>query len=324
MQQQKPRKLRQGEIKILKALELGAKTNKEIGKETGFSNQPTLLSAYLKNLQKLGLITRDIDTRKYRSEKISVEKLFFNDVSEFLNEQVAIDLKSDKKPLILAPLWFAVTDSKASEFKQILEKTLEKPESIVALVEPFNIVWRAWQNYILAQRKPKDRETITRYQELLLECYKLATKLPPIEEAADLVETCVREKLRQEFPEKQSFSEDVISIEVERQLKIMRETIDGIQQPWSLEDLERRLRIRDSWQSLQTPDQETQKRLEKILNFLEDPANKKVYESYLKSLEDAPKTLVVYPALGFKGYIKKLKELYPEKAKTLQGGVPHA
>lgn len=58
-----PVKLRGGERKILKVLKTGKKSFSELKEETGLS--ASVLSDYLKRLQKLEKIARDIDSRKY-------------------------------------------------------------------------------------------------------------------------------------------------------------------------------------------------------------------------------------------------------------------
>lgn len=70
--------LRPGEIKILKAVQesnerfndLSSQTNKKTG-----ILQPNCLSEYLINLQKKGLVLRDIDSRKYGITKRGLKAL---------------------------------------------------------------------------------------------------------------------------------------------------------------------------------------------------------------------------------------------------------
>ena len=60
----KPSIVKPGEIRILKALEDGPLRDKELIERASISS-PNVRIGYLRNLRKQGLITRDIDTRKY-------------------------------------------------------------------------------------------------------------------------------------------------------------------------------------------------------------------------------------------------------------------
>jgi hypothetical protein len=312
--------LRQGEIKILKALESGAKTNKEIGDATGFSHQPTLLSRYLKSLQKHGLVTRDVDTRKYRADKISVEKLFYHDLLEFLSEQVGIDLntvKEELKPIITNPLWLSVTDQKATAFRKELKKTLENPQNNEVLNKVWRIVADAWENYILAHREPKEREIIIKYKQSLLEAYRLMVKKRSMKEIQELAFATAAKNLRREFPELENIPKEAVYIEAIRELRQLEEAHDTIGSALvsDLEDLFSQMEIEEKLGNVGDSDNsKEEQRLFEIAEFMINKGNRRIYERFRKSLENPPQTLVVFPVLGFSGYLKELEGLYPEKA----------
>jgi DNA-binding HxlR family transcriptional regulator len=333
--QNKAKRLRKGEIEILKVLSAGPKIYKEIAEALNWiikdkeSNQkisqPTLLSNYLKNLQKLGLITRDIDTRKYHAEKVSVEKLFYHDLLEFLSEQVNADLnvqEEGKKSIITSLLWLAVTDHKATEFKNELKKTLENPKNIVALDKTWSIIYEAWKNCILLERRPKERQIIIKYKKSLLEAYNLLRKQQlPSKELTDLEFAIAHEKLKREFPELEKIPKEAVHIEATRRLR-HHQDLEGKWDSEIVSNLENLIRQMDREEQRgnvrNSIDSEKEQKLCEIAIFLKDKKNRRIYEGYLRSLERTPKTLVVVPALGFRGYLDELKELYPEKAAEVE------
>jgi len=78
------KELTDGDYRILQALAQEEKSFSELLKVV---KNPTYLSERLKRLQKLGLIERDIDTRRYRLIPLTLEMLILRDWIEFLNER---------------------------------------------------------------------------------------------------------------------------------------------------------------------------------------------------------------------------------------------
>ena len=124
-----------------------------------------------------------------------------------------------------------------------------------------------------------------------------------------------QEELKREFPELQNIPEEAIYIEVTRRKRKFEGALKEIEQPYDIDNLLSHLEIEKMYGNAQTLDKiEEEQRIFEIADFLEDKKNKKIYEGYLKSVRNTPKTLLIFPLLGFKGYLDKLKELYPEKA----------
>lgn len=329
----KLKSLRPGERKILKALIHSPKSYSEIAEALKWTymnkegktkiQNPTLLSKYLKRLQKLGLVSRDIDSRKYSAEKISIEKLFYNDVSNFLREEVAHDLEAkslDEKTVTASASWFAVTDHAYKAFKNKLKELLEIPETVNALNHFFQEVNDMWESFVLSQRGKKEQKIIREYKKKLLEAYRLTCDMPSIKEHQDLLFVHAKEKLRNEFPELKIIPEETMYIETTRYLRRFEDAEKTMLQPRDLKDLETRFKIAEKiGLRKKAVSAEDKLRIEEIAYFLENKNHLKIYEGYLKSVDNEPKTLFVFPLLGFSGYLKKLKELYPEKATDFFG-----
>jgi len=323
----RPKKLRPGEREILKALADSPKSYSDIAKTLKWTykngegktkiQNPTLLSDYLKRLQKLGLVSRDIDSRRYSAEKISIEKLFYNDVSNFLKEEVARDLEPktpEERTVIPYSLWFTVTEHNCAEdFKNKIKELLNQPETISALNQFLHKMNALWEKTVLLQRGEKEHKIIIRYKQELLEAYKLVCKTPSLQDYADLFSLTAEEKLRRDYPGIKNIPKEFVIIETERQIQILKSIDDCFNQPQDLADLEKRLNHAETQGKIKKDFSEEEKeKIEKIAEFLENKNNKKIYEGFLKSWNNDPKVLFVLPLLGFRGYRDKLKELYPE------------
>ncbi len=83
----KPSVVKPGEIRILEALEDGPLSDKELKEEASISS-PNVRIRYLRNLWKKGLITRDIDTRKYSIADRGREMLRLADERKLVEDQM--------------------------------------------------------------------------------------------------------------------------------------------------------------------------------------------------------------------------------------------
>lgn len=329
----KLKSLRPGERKILKALTDSPKSYSEIAEALKWTykdakgktkiQNPTLLSDYLKRLQKLGLVSRDIDSRKYSAEKISIEKLFYNDVFDFLRKGIAHDLEAKtakEKTVIPSALWFTVIEHDcATEFKIKIKELLKQPEINIALNLFFHKTNVLWEKYVLSQRGKKEQEIIIRYKQELLEAYKLICKTPSLQDCADLFSLSAEERLRRDYPSIKNIPKEFVAVETERLIQSFKCAMDDIDQPRDLADLEKRLNLAERRGKIKKDfSEEEKKKIEKIIEFLENKKNKRIYEGFLKSFDNDPKVLFVLPLLGFRGYLDQLKELYPEKFSEIE------
>lgn len=80
--------MKPGECRILRALEDGPLSGPEIKEKASLAN-PNIRAKYLKSLWKRGLITQDIDTRKYQLAAMGWEMLYLRDIEGFLSERIS-------------------------------------------------------------------------------------------------------------------------------------------------------------------------------------------------------------------------------------------
>jgi hypothetical protein len=177
-----------------------------------------------------------------------------------------------------------------------------------------------WESYVLSlsPRKKSEQQIILKYKQFLLETNRLLTKNQELKTDKNLnalLLALAREGLKSEFPEFTNISEDAVYIEATRELRQAEKDKELNDPPWDLDDLFFRLELKEKCGDIQdSEDAEKEKRLFEIADFLKDKKNRKIYEGYLKSIGNEPKTLLVFPFLGFWGYLEKLKVLFPEKA----------
>lgn len=329
-----PKRLRPGEIRILQALTTPKKTE-EIYDEIKLNR--TFLTKYLKRLQKLGLITRDIDTRKFKTTRVTEQKLFYNDISDFLTKQMELDLNAEKqedKTIIDRLSWMTILDDKAKDLNIKLKEELEKPKALEALNSISEVLNPFWFEYVLSLRNEEEQKTIREYKNALNEAHGLLFNKPDPKtdkDLQDLFSIVAEEKLFQEFPDVKEIPKEMIESKAKKELDDfiewnngMYDSIVGCDTP-TVEALTKKIKeTRENKlffkkgiiprinyiKEILSPEEE--KRLKDLFVFLEKPKNKKIYEGYLNSVYNQPKTMIVFPLLGFKGYQKKLESLFPE------------
>jgi DNA-binding HxlR family transcriptional regulator len=146
--------LRPGEIKILKALAKGSKSNKQL--RAGTKLNKNCLSDYLKRLQKIGLVERDIDTRIYHvTEDFSEETLFVNDIAQLIQSQV--DKTISEKNSFSFDVGFCTVENNSKFLKQ-LETAFAKPENSEVLKEINKLVLNAWRDFVLSSASFNENE----------------------------------------------------------------------------------------------------------------------------------------------------------------------
>jgi hypothetical protein len=327
--------LRPGEVKILEALLKDDKTNGELQKETGL--QSNILSEYLKNLQRLGLVERNIDTRKYGAKRkyvgrvpITVQVLFFNEVLDFVRAQFekSIKIGNEKAGIISGPIgWVVMTETREERtlhIGQLIEKRLKDLKNFEALLTVSRIIEDSWEEYYFrTMGKSETRiRTIETYKQFLRE---IAEQMYPLELPeqdhrlfAELLED-IKKKMSGAYPGV-NVPEEMIRLEANRRMKKFAERHAMIMmRPANLKQLYATLetfeKLKDQNSSQKDlPKEEMQKLLKKI-DYLKDPKNKKIYEEYLDHLRDVPKSLIFYPSWGFKGYPEQLIDLVPRHKK---------
>jgi len=316
--------LRPGELKILEALnEKGAMTYSELQKKTTL--QFNILSDYLKRLQTpLGFIERDVETRKYRIRIISIEALFFNDVQEFLRCRMEKMLNEGKERagVFVADAFGSLILTENYELMKKLEQGISQPDNRNRYAQISEFIMDCWDSYVLAKFKEDKRQLIETYRRFLLGCVKKLRRMKNDEQnkRAKFKAALAKAKLDMEsaFPGVQ-IPKQMIRIEARRWLKQIEDTFDHILQPSDLDALKNLvLRTMEASGDLRKKEDLSKnelQELESMLAFLENPNHKKTYEKYLEEIRNEPKTVTLITSFGFKGYMKKLREWFPEEAK---------
>jgi hypothetical protein len=323
--------LRPGEGKILTALLKSEKTNGELQKETGL--QSNILIDYLRNLQRLGFVERDIDSRKYRANApISAEVIFFNEVLEFIRTQFAASMKLGNEKAGIIPVlgafgWVLMNDKPAQN--ALIEKHLKKPKVLEALSTISSVIDDSWKEYYLSTLDRKDKQIAKRlkiieeYELILLEIAEHLNPLEPIERNKNLFSETfedTKKKMQKTYPGI-DLPEAMIKIEADRRIKEFSETHSVIMTPTDLSSLyalletyEKTAYLFGRQKDLTENELET---LERKIAYLKNPKIKKLYEDHLNHLRNKPKSLLFYSSWGFKEYPQKLESLIPKTKKEL-------
>jgi hypothetical protein len=300
------------------------KTFGELQKDTKL--QTNVLSEYLKNLQKNGLVDRDIESRRYRARvPVTVQTLFFNEVLEFVRAQFEKSIKSgnEKAGIISGPFgWVVMTET--SEQSKFIEKRLKNLKNSDALVTVSTMIEDSWEEYYLSAFDKKDHRIIKRQK--IIETYKqflrdISELLYPLELPeknekifAELFES-TKKKMLAAYPGI-DVPEEMIHLETSRRLKKFAERHATIMTPANLKDLcimlETFEKLKNQNSSPRTLTEKEMQQVEKKMTYLKDSKNKKIYEEHLNRLYNVPRSLIFYPSWGFKGYPQKIMDLMPK------------
>jgi predicted transcriptional regulator len=274
-------RLRPGEIKILKALVKGNKTFEtlafeELASETKLNR--TCLSDYLKRLQKIGLLAKDIETRKYHvTEDFSEETLFVSDIAQLIQSQV--DKTISEKNSFSFGVGFCTVENN-SEFMRHLETTFaEKPENLVALKKITNIVLDAWKEFVMSSRSFSENE-----RKIIRKSMQLTEELRQITKGQ--IKTMYQHQAV--IYATSGFKASVVNMKDSSQYNDVN---------FTLSDTEK-------------------KRYSEILNFQKDKKNEKVWEKWFNKEQNSPKTLLVFTPLGFSAfnYEERIEKLLPKES----------
>ena len=325
--------LRPGERNILRTLQEGPKKFTYLNLEKPKLNT-RILSKYLKNLQKEGLIERDIGTREYFIKKTSYASLLFNDIIEFienylkqtsnkeLEESGSIYERTTLRRESLTFGWFMLTDN--PKLQELYSKEFEEPKKQKILLEFSNSLGSIWDSYKLSEytkHSIKTREIIKTYEKYLLAVHKKIEK-PQNEEQKKFFNETAREialfQLKQKYPDisDSSIPEEMINFDMRKIVQDFEKAHDLKMAAYNFDDLKRSIEIIEKEDIREFTEQDSQE-LEEMLDFLENKKNRKIYEGFIAAREkDRPKSLILCPFGGFKGYLDKLESYFQNYTKT--------
>lgn len=289
-----------GERKILQALAIGDKPFKELWEKC--VKNPSILSSYLKNLQKQGLIVRDIDTRKFKLIGRGWETLYLADIRDLIEEH-------GLKKMSMKFWGLDVIVSENTDILESIDKTLGRPcaRTIKLSFSRINqFLFYTWKKRTLDLLNQKEKKTIGQYEAALKEAMRLAT--PPEEwpsEESSRVQAV--ERLGRRYPSVE-IPEKMIQLEAARITKKSEETAKRTitLEIGTVENLKKRLL------SAAHLTRKDQAKLNPLLEYLEDSENIEVHERFLKKLKECPRTLIVFSSTGFSGYQRKHWQFFPK------------
>lgn len=334
--------LRPGEIKIIRALSTGRKKNSELQNETRLNS--TVLSEYLKNLQNLKIVTRDFNDRKYEVvEQLGWEALFFNDLLEFQKERFdkAITVSKEKAGLMsdLALGWLVLADNVDTNYLQGLKEVIRRRSHV--LNELGDAVQELWDSYILSTYEEKERNTIKEYKEKLLEYVKLhmiqkdeKTRIKHEEEIYKFVLPGTIAEVSMWLGSGATANKSELALakqlvdkkameKCKQYVKMFEGFDDACLQPWDLRDLDNKLAVLRQQRLFKDElTMEETTRLQEIKAFLENSRNKSLFKVYREKSGNQTKTLITYASFGFKGYRKKIENMFGDSLNSFQRGRP--
>jgi len=300
--------VRPGERRILKALRKGPLTFSELGEKAEIRN-PTLRSRYLKNLQKSGLVGRDIDSRKYYMVAKGWRMLYLSDVAGFIEEALWRSAQKDFDEAGVAFWQLTFLISEDTELTKTLEEFLmddskEAAEARLWLSKTMHLIDRFCLKRALEGLSEEEARVVKAYRLKLEEAAWMifGPSKEERERTRELMRVIVEHRLRERYPNSK-ISEEMIEKETDEEL----EALKGDQKLILSTVYDRVEKLRNDFFRLK----EVPSELVEIMRYLDQ--NEKVYKKYLDRVRSIPKALLVFPSMGFKGYLKRFWEFFPEK-----------
>jgi hypothetical protein len=296
-----------GERKILQALAIGDKPFKDLRDEC--VRNPNILSSYLKNLQKHGLIIRDIDTRKFKLIGRGWETLYLADIRDLIEEY-------GLKKMSMKLLWgLDVIVSEDTDILKVIDKTLGEPRARTVRLSFSRInqfLFHTWKKRTLDLLSPKEKKTIGQYEDALEEAIGL-TISPEDRSSKESSRVLAEQKLRRRYPGVE-IPEKIIQLEAAR---ITKKSEERARRAMTLE-LGTAENTRKHLLSAIPLTDEDQGRLKTLTEYLEEPKNIEVHKKYLSKLRECPKTLIVFSSTGFRGYLEKAWKFFPKEEEVFK------
>jgi hypothetical protein len=306
--------LRPGEKKILEQIKDNPKSFTQLHSETRLDF--SILSPYLKNLQKLGLVTRDVDTRLYRSLRPSLEVLFFHDLLDFLRERTIKHVGKRERQfsgISYHYQWLLATES--IQLEKALQKRFSESEMNMKLAEIGVLAFDSWKEHKLSGLPQKDRNIVQKYRTYLLDIIR---KLDPERKKNSLnaykfLLQASEAKLKVDYPGIRRIPKLMVCIHAARTFREIKTAEEKIMQPWDLDDLKERVSVLLGSDQPQKLSDEEEREICERLDFLQKPKNRRIYEKHRQALRKTPKSVLVCPMSGFGDYPAQLSGLLSGK-----------
>jgi hypothetical protein len=298
--------LRPGERRILEALKKGDRRFKDLRKSC--VSNPNILSAYLKNLQKQGLIRREIETREFKLMPHGWENLYLADIHDVISKYAFRKANMELRG-------FDVMISEKTDMLKSAHNMLDGENAgkfLSAFAKTNRFLFHVWRNHVLDLFGEKEREIIVKYEDAFEEAVWFV--IPPGERVGEESFRIRAEKrLARRYPGVE-IPEKIIQLEVARIAKKTEEREKNMMalEIGNVESLRKRLLEATH---LTEGDQA---KLNPLLEYLEDSEKIEVHERFLKKLGECPKTLMVFSSTGFSSYLKKHWQFFPKEEEAFK------
>jgi len=208
-----------------------------------------------------------------------------------------------------------------ADMTQIIKKFLFSKESLetrLAMKTVANLVDSLWRKHSLEAVGANEREVVQAYMDSLRDAVWLLHG-PSEEEwqrTRDSLRSKVEKELRAHYPDINTL-EELFEIETEKRLQANKERRMNI-----LADVGELKALKEALDTKGEIPQAVATKLDSLFDFLDDPDNFGIYVRYLEKLRACPKTFLLSPSTGFRGYLEKYWELFPKEQEEYRAAHP--
>ncbi len=321
--------MKPGEKRILKALKDGPLRDGDIGEKAELANS-THRFGYLKKLRKSGLIIRDMDSRKYRLVTRGQYMLRLWDILQFVQErfnrvssQVIVSRASsedlDGAGIGLWQSQFFISED--AEMTKIIKKFIFSKEGLetrLAMNAVVNLADSIWRKHSLEVIGANERGVVQAYMDSLRDAVWLLHGPSEDEwrKTGDRLRIEVEKEFRVHYPDINTI-EEFFDMETEKRLQANKER--RMNMPADVGELKF---LKESLCARGEIPQAVATKLDSLFDFLDDPENFGIYDKYIEKLRACPKTVWLSPSIGFRGYLEKYWEMFPDKREEYRAAHP--
>ena len=311
--------MKPGERRILKALKDGPLSDKEIREKASLSS-PNRRIFYLKSLRKQGLISRNIDNRKYNLIARGWEMLYLGDILSLMQDRVELAASQGLEDAGIGwwQLEFIISEDPSIPglvMNHLASGSEEGLETRLALSRVLDLVDSVWRRRSLEAFSVEERHVIEDYMEKLSDASWTLFGEGEEEQrkARERAWEVAEQKLARRY----------------HGIKIPREIVRGEAETQYETVMIRQKRILSSLcsdvEELKKALTNTERifadsshaELNEIVTYLKEPDRRKLYEGYLEKVRSCPKSLIISPSSAFRDYLKRYHELFPEKKEAM-------
>lgn len=297
-----------GENKILIALKGGEKRFKDLY-ETCVKN-PTLLATYLKHLQKLGLIWRNTDTRRYQLQIPGWESLYLAEITALIEQY---GLRRENRELFGFEV---IVSSEDKNLKHITEAIHSNTTFSKKIRKSFSMInqflFLDWKKQVLACFGENERQKIEEYERAFHEVV-LFTIPPEKRISKEHARSLAENQLKRRYP---GIEIPTAMLELEAE-SIFRKTMENEMKAAILEIGNPTNLLRLLRSSNHLPSEEKIK-LKPLMECLMNSDKVNLYNRYMNSLGACPKTLIIFSSSAFNCYLKKQWQHFPEEEEVFK------